>query len=305
MKKRSKIVVIGTGYVGASICYTLMLKDVAQEIVLIDSDIEKARGEALDIAHGIPHMSTSIIYQGEYSDCKDCDMVIITAGKGRKSEQKRSDLFQENVQILSEIADRVKKHYNGGVILIVSNPVDAMTQEFTKWMGLPDGRVFGTGCVLDVSRLMSLLARYVGVPSTNIRAVVIGEHGETQFPLWNRVTVSNIPIGEYCEMMKIPWNDDVKKDLIQQMHEMGAEIIKKKGKTSYGIAACVAYLAEAVIHNQMIVESVTSVLQGECGIKDVAVSVPSLIGENGVEKRLIEDLDLEQIEYLRKNCKRW
>lgn len=298
MKKHSKIAIIGVGYVGASICYALMLKETAQEIVLIDSNTEKAKGEALDIIHGIPYMGTAKIYQGEYSDCRDCDMIIVTAGKGRKPGQKRSDLFQENTQILKRIADYIKEYYNGGVIFIVSNPVDAMTREFTNWMGLPDGKVFGTGCILDTSRLVGLIASYVGVSIDNIQATIIGEHGEAQYPLWERVTVANIPIKEYCEMVGILWNDTIKKNLMCQVRDMGAEIIARKGKTHYGIATCVAYLAESVIYNRKIVASVSSVWQGECGIKDVAVSVPSLIGQNGIEKRLIEDLKPEELNKL-------
>lgn len=299
MKKHSKIAIIGTGYVGASICYALMLKETAQEIVLIDCDEEKARGEALDIMHGIPYMGTAKIVLGEYTDCRDCDMIIVTAGKGRKPGQKRSDLFQENKQILRQIADQIKAHYNGGVVLVVSNPVDAMTREFTNWMELSDGKVFGTGCILDTSRLIGLIASYVGVSIDNIQATIIGEHGEAQYPLWNRVMVANIPIAEYCDMVGLTWNDAVKKDLMYQVRDMGAEIIQRKGRTHYGIATCVAYLAEAVIHNRKIVASVSSVLQGEYGIRDVAVSVPSLIGQNGIEKRLIEELRPEEIEYLR------
>lgn len=299
MKKHSKIAIIGAGYVGASICYALMLKETAQEIVLIDCDEEKARGEALDIMHGIPYMGTAKIVLGEYTDCRDCDMIIVTAGKGRKPGQKRSDLFQENKQILRQIADQIKAHYNGGVVLVVSNPVDAMTREFTNWMELSDGKVFGTGCILDTSRLIGLIASYVGVSIDNIQATIIGEHGEAQYPLWNRVTVANIPIAEYCDMVGLTWNDVVKKDLMYQVRDMGAEIIQRKGRTHYGIATCVAYLAEAVIHNRKIVASVSSVLQGEYGIRDVAVSVPSLIGQNGIEKRLIEELRPEEIEYLR------
>lgn len=302
MEKHSKIVIIGTGYVGASICYALMLKETAQEIVLVDNNVEKAKGEALDIVHGIPYMGTAKVFQGEYSDCRDCDMIIVTAGKGRKTGQKRSDLLQENTQILKQIADEIKAYYNGGVILIVSNPVDAMTQKFTNWMGLPDGKVFGTGCILDASRLIGLISSYVGVSIDNIQATVIGEHGEKQYPLWNRVTVANIPVGEYCDMLGIPWNDTIKKEIICQVCDMGAEIIKRKGRTHYGIATCVTYLAEAVIYNRRIVASVSSVLQGEYRIRDVAVSVPSLVGQNGIEKRLIDDLKPDEIEYLRRCC---
>lgn len=262
MRKHGKIVIIGVGHVGATICYALNLKEVAQEIVLIDCNKEKAQGEAFDIIHGIPYMGTARIYPGDYQDCRDCDMIIITAGKNRKPGQQRSDLMVENSEILHSISIELKQYYNGGVILIVSNPVDIITYEFSKWMGLEDGKVFGTGCILDTSRFVSQLAAYVGLSIDSIQATIIGEHGDTQCPIWSRVMVANIPVEEYCKATGLKWDDSVKSEIMIKVQNMGGEIIKRKEKTHYGIATCVAYLADAVLHNHVIVTSVSSVLQG-------------------------------------------
>lgn len=298
MKKNSKIAIIGAGYVGATICYALTIKEVAQEIVLIDINKEKAIGEVLDIMHGIPYMGTAKVYQGDYEDCRDCDIIIVTAGINRKPGQERRDLIKENKRILYEISQRVKEHYNGGVILIVSNPVDSMTYHFTKWMDLEDGKVMGTGCILDTSRLVSQIAEYVGLSIDNIQATVIGEHGAEQYPIWSRVTVANIPIEEYCKVVGLRWDDEVRSTLMKNVQKMGAEIISRKEKTHYGIATCVAYLAEAMINNHMIVASVSSVLRGEYGIKDIALSVPSIVGREGIVKRLQEKWSDEEVRKL-------
>ena len=149
MERHGKIAIIGAGYVGASICYALMLKMLAQEIVLIDSNEQKSQGEAMDIVHGIPYMGNSRVYAGTYKDCQDCDVIIITAGRNRRPGQLRTDLVEENTVILHQISMEIKKYYNGGVILVVSNPVDIMTYKMEQWMELPEGMVFGTGCILD------------------------------------------------------------------------------------------------------------------------------------------------------------
>ena len=288
MEKHGKIAIIGAGYVGASICYALMLKTLAQEIVLIDSNPEKSQGEAMDIVHGIPYMGNAKIYAGDYSDCRDCDVIIITAGRNRRPGQERTDLVEENTTILYQISSEIKKYYTGGVVLVVSNPVDIMTYKVAQWMGIPNGMVFGTGCVLDTSRLVSRLADYVGLSIDNIQATIIGEHGSRQCPIWSRVMVANIPIEEYCKAFGFEWNESVKQEIFLDVQKMGAEIIKRKERTHYGIATCVAYLVDAVVNNRKIVASVSSVLQGEYGIRDVALSVPSVIGQKGVEKHLVE-----------------
>lgn len=300
IRKNSKIAIIGVGYVGASICYALALKEIAQEIVLIDVNKEKAYGEALDIVHGIPYMGTARIYQGDYADCRDCDMIIITAGRNRKLGQQRADLQAENSEILYNISKEIKKYYNGGVFLIVSNPVDALTYKFAKWMEIESGKIFGTGCLLDTSRFVSNLADYVGLSIDNIQATIIGEHGDEQCPIWSRVTVANIPVEEYCKVVGLQWDNEIRSKIMQNVRMMGAEIIKRKEKTHYGIATCVAYLAEAVVNHRVIVASVSSVLHGEYGIEDVALSVPCVIGQDGVKMRLVEDWTEDEIAFLHK-----
>lgn len=298
MERHGKIAIIGAGYVGASICYALMLKMLAQEIVLIDSNEQKSQGEAMDIVHGIPYMGNSRVYAGSYKDCQDCDVIIITAGRNRRPGQLRTDLVEENTVILHQISMEIKKYYNGGVILVVSNPVDIMTYKMEQWMELPEGMVFGTGCILDTSRLVRQIAEYVKLSIDNIQATIIGEHGARQCPIWSRVTVANIPIDEYCKTFGIEWNDLIKEEILAKVQAMGAEIIKRKERTHYGIATCVAYLIDAIVNDRKIVASVSSVLNGEYGIFDVALSVPSVIGAKGVEKHLMEKWNQNEIDFM-------
>ena len=289
-----KVAIIGTGYVGSSIAYALALRDVAREIVLIDINREKTDGEAKDIRHGLPTMGTVDLYAGEYSDCADCDLIIITAGRGRRLGETRLDLTNENVKIMKTVVDDIQKYYTRGVILIISNPVDILTYMVSKWMELPNGTVFGSGCILDTSRFVRSIADYVDLSTGVINGYVVGEHGDGQVPVWSHVTVGGIPIDEFCYDMKITWNDEIKKQIAEQTKVMGSEIIREKGRTHYGIATCVCQLADAIINMRPTITSVSSVLRGEHGCREVALSVPSVVGPSGVQQRIREKWSPEE-----------
>ena len=295
MKKRSvytvgnrKVAIIGAGYVGSSIAYALALKDVAREIVLIDTNEEKTIGEAKDIRHGLPGIGTVDLYVGDYSDCEDCDLIIITAGRGRRPGETRLDLTKENVLIMKSVTENIKKYYTRGVILVISNPVDILTFKVAEWMGLPNGMVFGSGCILDSSRYVRTIADHVGLSTGVINGYVVGEHGDSQVPVWSHVTVGGIPIAEYCTDVGIEWNEDIRNEIARKTTVMGAEIVASKGRTHYGIATCVCQLADAIINMRPTIASVSSVLMGEHGCRDVALSVPSVVGPAGVQQRIRE-----------------
>lgn len=283
-----KVAIVGAGFVGSSIAYALALRDVAREIVLIDINHEKTDGEAKDIRHGLPAMGTADLYAGDYSDCADCDLIIITAGRGRKPGESRLDLTNENVKIMRDVIDSIQKYYTRGVILIISNPVDILTFKAAEWMELPNGMVFGSGCILDSSRFVRCVADYIELSTGVINGYVVGEHGDSQVPVWSHVTVGGIPIDEFCNDMKIAWNEDVRKRITEQTKVMGSQIIKAKGRTHYGIATCVCQLADAIINMRPTIASVSSVLLGEHGCRDVALSVPSVVGPSGVQQRIRE-----------------
>lgn len=283
-----KVAIIGAGFVGSSIAYALALRDVAREIVLVDINHEKTNGEAKDIRHGLPAMGTADLYAGDYSDCADCDLIIITAGRGRKPGETRLDLTNENVKIMHDVIESIKKYYTRGVILVISNPVDILTYKAAEWMDLPNGMVFGSGCILDSSRFVRSIADYVELSTGVINGYVVGEHGDNQVPVWSHVTVGGIPIDEFCAETKLAWNDEVRNQIAQQTKVMGAEIIEGKGRTHYGIATCVCQLADAIINQRPTIASVSSVLMGEHGCRGVALSVPSVVGPSGVQQRIRE-----------------
>lgn len=283
-----KVAIIGVGFVGATIAYALTIRNLAREIVLIDIDHKKTASEALDIQHGISDMGIATVYAGTYEDCKDCDLIIITAGRNRKPGESRLDLITGNSEILKNVVKGLKKFYTKGSIMVVSNPVDILTYQCSKWMELPNGKVFGTGCTLDSSRLTRLIADYTGLNTEVVKVDIVGEHGDDQIPIWSRASIAGVPLQEYCENVGLKWNKDEKEKLADKVCKMGADIILGKGRTHYGIATCVCHLAEAVLNQRLTIAPVSTVFQGEYGIKDVSLSVPSIIGVNGVEKRLEE-----------------
>lgn len=283
-----KAAIVGAGFVGASIAYALALRDIAREIVLIDINSEKCAGEALDIRHGLPSMGTADLYAGGYEDCADCDLIVVTAGRSRKPGESRLDMASENARIMKSVIDSVKQFYTGGCILIISNPVDVLTQKASEWMGLSNGMVFGTGCLLDTSRFVRCTADYLGLSTGVISGYLVGEHGDSQVPVWSKVTVGGIAIDEYCAEVSLTWNQQIRDQITAKTRTMGAEIIQAKGRTHYGIATCVCHIADAVINQRPTIASVTSPLMGEHGVRGVSLSVPSVVGPAGVQQRIRE-----------------
>ena len=295
-----KVAIIGAGYVGASIAYALTIKGLTYEIVFIERPeaIKKCMAEISDIRHGIPYMGSSNIYCGSYSDIADCDLIIITSGRNRRPDETRLEMTADNLRTAVEVSDEIRKFYTKGVILIVTNPVDIITRSVTERLELPDGKVFGTGCLLDSSRLSNVIADYIGIRSDVINAHVIGEHGDGQIALWSKTTIAGTRISEYCEMMGISFTSPIKMEMEQKVRNMGTEIIRGKERTHYGIATCVCYIADAILNRRPTIVSVSSVLHGEYGIAGIALSLPSIVDSYGVEQRLVDRLDDSELQRL-------
>ena len=238
-------------------------------------------------------MGASSVRAGSYEDCANCDM-IITAGRPRRKGESRLDMIVDNIGIIESTVNEIKKYYTHGVILVVSNPVDILTQKATEWMGMSGGKVFGTGCILDTSRLIRRIADYTGLNTEAIKCDVVGEHGDTQFPVWSRLSIAGIPMDEYCHNVGLDWSDERKERLYRDVKEMGATIISAKGRTHYGIATCVCSLADAILNQRLTIAPVSSPLHGEYGISDVSISIPSIVGVNGVEHHLEESWTEEE-----------
>ena len=251
-------------------------------------------------------MGMSSVRAGGYDDCADCDLIIITTGRNRELGESRLDLAKDNVGIIESVVSKIMPFYTRGVILIVANPVDILTYKCTELMGLPDGRVFGTGNVLDTSRLVRFISDFTGLNTEMIKANIVGEHGDGQIPIWSTLSIAGVPIKDYCASVGLEWNSTIRIGMEERVRGLGAEIIKGKGKTHYGIATCVCYIADAILNQRLTIVPVTSVLHGEYGVSGVSLSVPSIIGVNGVERKLEErwsDFEYERFQKSANNLK--
>ena len=282
----SKIAIIGAGSVGAAIAFTMSIKQTCAELVLIDVNKEKAQGEVIDISHGLPFLGHMNIHAGDYDEVKDADIIIVTAGIPRKEGETRIDLAVKNVKLAHIITDSIMQHYNGGVIMLVSNPCDVVTYKVTEWTGLPAGQIIGSGTNLDSARFRYLLSQKLNVDVRNVHGYVLGEHGETQFPCWSRTHIAGMPVDEYAKLVGVPLTDDVKADIADKTRLSGAEIIKLKRATFNGIAVSATTLAESILNNEHTVRTVCTKLDGQYGKSNIAMNVPCVLGGTGIEKVL-------------------
>lgn len=293
-----KVAVIGCGFVGAASAFALIQSGLFSEIVLVDSDNDKAEGEALDIGHGLPFAKPMQIYAGGYDDITDAGVIIVAAGTGQKPGEKRLDLAKSNVDIFKSIIPEIAKRECVGILLVVANPVDILTYTAAKLSGFPENRVFGSGTVLDSARLKYLLGEHLGVDSRSVHAFIIGEHGDSEIAAWSSANVSGIPIGRFCETRGYFNHEERMRELALEVKNSAYEIIEKKKATYYGIAMSVRRICEAIIRDEKSILPVSSIQHGEYGIEGVALSLPCIVGKSGVETHLEIDLCKEEREQL-------
>lgn len=299
-----KAAVIGCGFVGSATAFTLMQSRLFSELVLLDVNMEKADGEAKDIAHGIPFAGQMKIYAGTYDDAADAAIIIITAGANQKPGETRLDLVQKNTAIYQSIIPEIVKRDFGGILLIVSNPVDILTYVALKLSGLPEKRVLGSGTVLDTARLKYALGEHLGVDSRSVHSFIIGEHGDSEIAAWSSTNVSGIPLNEFCEM-RGHFNHDAAMDAIAEKVKNSAyEIISKKQATYYGIAMSVKRICECIVRNERSILPVSAMMHGEYGIEDITLSMPAIVGIGGVETHVAIALSEEEAEKLVESAKK-
>ena len=299
-----KAAVIGCGFVGSATAFTLMQSRLFSELVLLDVNMEKADGEAKDIAHGIPFAGQMKIYAGTYDDAADAAIIIITAGANQKPGETRLDLVQKNTAIYQSIIPEIVKRDFGGILLIVSNPVDILTYVALKLSGLPENRVLGSGTVLDTARLKYALGEHLGVDSRSVHSFIIGEHGDSEIAAWSSTNVSGIPLNDFCEM-RGHFNHDAAMDTIAEKVKNSAyEIISKKQATYYGIAMSVKRICECIVRNERSILPVSAMMHGEYGIEDITLSMPAIVGIGGVETHVPIALSEEEAEKLVESAKK-
>ena len=283
MNNIQKAAVIGCGFVGSSIAFTLMQSGIFSELVLIDANRDKAEGEAMDLSHGLPFTHPMDIRAGDYDDVADCALVIVTAGAGQKPGETRLDLVHKNVAIFRSIIPEIARRNRDAILLIVSNPVDVLTWAAWKLSGYPANRVLGSGTVLDTARLKYLLRERLGVDSRSVHAFIIGEHGDSELAVWSGANVSGVDLDQFCHLRGDPLDRAEMERLYQGVRDSAYEIIQRKGATYYGIAMAVGRIAECIVKDQHAVLPVSCVLEGQYGLGGLALSLPAVVGRSGLE----------------------
>jgi L-lactate dehydrogenase len=297
--EKRKVVVVGSGNVGSTFSYALAHSGVADEIVLIDANAALARGQALDLAHGQTFYPSVRVRAGSAADYADADVIVVTAGAASKPGETRLPLLRRNASVTASIVDDLLAQEAGGVLLMVSNPVDVLTYLALKRSGWPRGRVLGSGTVLDSARLRYLLSGVCGVDVHNVHAYVLGEHGDSEFAAWSMTHVAGLPmdaLGPACSPGG-DW-DSEKRALEREARETAYHILEDKGSTCYGIGVALVRIVSAILRDESSVLTVSTLLDGEYGQHDVCMSVPCVVGRGGVERILVNPLTEREREAL-------
>ncbi len=299
--KNGKIALVGTGFVGMSMAYSMLNRGGISELVLIDIDKEKTKGEEMDLSHGLPFAPQKMdIKAGDYSDCKDAQIVVITAGAAQKPGQTRLELAEVNAKIVKQITKNIMESGFNGIIVVASNPVDLMTYVVYKVSGLPKNQVIGTGTVLDTARLRYLIADYLKISSKNIHAYILGEHGDSSFVPWKHAYVGCKKISDVMKDNNYPMEDldNIHKEVVNAAYE----IIEKKKATYYAIGMSLNRIVRAILDNENSILTVSTYLNNQYGQDDIYIGVPSIINSNGIREIVDLDLSEEEQKKLNKSC---
>ena len=280
--KDSKVILVGDGAVGSSFAYASTILGIGRELGIIDINEKKAEGDAMDLSDVLSFTNPKQIYKADYSDCKDAEVVVITAGIPQKSGESRLDLIEKNLKIFKDMIGQIVDSGFNGIFLVASNPVDILTYATWKYSNFPANKVIGTGTTLDSSRFKKEIANLIGIDPRSVDAFIMGEHGDSEFAVWSHTNVGGMPLYEW---VKIHSETDEKEllDTFEKVKNAAYEIIDKKGATFYGIGMALARIVEAIINDQNSVFSTSSYLEGEYGLDDIFIGVPSVIGKDGVK----------------------
>ena len=289
-----KAVMVGCGFVGSASVFALMQSGLFSEIVLIDADKDKAEGEAMDISHGVPFARPMKIYAGDYDDAADAAIIIVSAGAGQKPGETRLDLVHKNVAIFKSIIPEIAKRGFDGILLIVANPVDILTQVALKLSGLPEERVIGSGTVLDSARLKYQLGEHLAVDSRSVHAFIVGEHGDSEVVAWSSANVSGVELSKMCEMRGHYQHKENTQEIAAKVKNSAYDIINKKHATYYGIAMSVRRICEVIMRDEKSILPVSHMMHGAYGIEGVALSMPAIVGAGGLEADIPIELSGEE-----------
>ena len=298
-----QVVIVGAGDVGASLAYALAPSGLAESIALVDLNTDLAKGQALDLAHGLPYLPPVDIHAGTAEDYADAAVIVITAGAKQRPGEPRLGLLGRNAAIISGIMDEIVARNSHGVVIIVSNPVDILTQVALRRSGWPKHRIFGSGTVLDSARFRYLLSRHCNVDARNVHAYILGEHGDSEVAAWSMTHVAGMPIADYCAVCgQCNGWEEAKDEIVRQVRDSAYHIIGYKGSTCYGIGLALVRIVGAVLRNERSVLSVSSLMDGAFGLRDVCLSVPSIVGAQGIEQIVTGRLADEELAALHQSA---
>ena len=294
----TRVAVVGAGHVGATFAYALLLSGLAAEIVLVDRDGERAEGEAMDLAHAVPLTRPARVWAGGLEECAGAAVTVLTAGATQKPGETRLDLFERNAAVFDEIVPGVVRHNPGGLLLVATNPVDLLTAHAAalaaRAASVPAGRVVGSGTILDTARLRHLIGAHVGVDPRSVHAYVVGEHGDSEVPVWSSANVGGMPLAAFCAASGVPYDAAVREAIGRATREAGPAVAARKGATYYAVAAGLVRIVEAVLRDQATVLSVSTHVDGPHGLRGVTLSLPAVVSRDGVTRVLETELDADE-----------
>ncbi len=301
---KPKVVIVGAGNVGSTFAFSLMISGLAREIVLIDRNEALAKGECMDLNHGISFAHPTKIYAAGFEGCKDADIVVITAGTNQKAGQSRTDLVNANVAIFKDLIPEITKHTSTAILLVVTNPVDILTYVTLKLSGFPSNRVMGSGTVLDTARLKYMISEYYKVDAKNIHAYIIGEHGDTELPVWSNSTIGAMDIETYCSEYARKKNAKTElAKIFDKVKNAAYEIIEAKGSTNYSIALALVKITRAILRNENSILPVSTLITDFYGVSDVCLSIPALVNNTGVAQYMKLNLSGQEQELFKHSAK--
>jgi L-lactate dehydrogenase len=297
-----KVVIVGAGAVGSAFAYRLVVAGLAEDIVLIDRDGDRAAAEAMDLNHGLPFAPPTSVWAGDYPDCRDAGVVVITAGAAQEPGETRLDLIGRNSGICRSIADRILEQTDRAVLVMVTNPVDVLTYDAIRHTGLAPDRVLGSGTVLDSARFRFLLSRHCGVDARNVHAYVLGEHGDSEVAAWSMVHIAGMQLDDYCHQCGKCRTHAEREQIFRQVRESAYHLIESKGFTNYGIASALLRIVGAIVRDEHSVLTVSSLLAEYLGVRDVCMSIPCVVGRQGIIRQLQVDLSPNEADELRRSA---
>ncbi len=301
-----KIGIIGSGMVGATAAYAMVMRGIGREVVLVDKNMIRARAEADDILHAVPFANPMTVRAGDYPDLEGCPVVIITAGVSQRPGETRLQLLERNAAVFRDVIPSVLRYAPNAVLVVATNPVDVMTHiaaRFAQEQGVPAGRVLGSGTTLDTARFRALLGRHLGIDSYHVHAYVLGEHGDSEVLAWSEVSIGGIPLEEFCVDATREVTPDVRKSIDEQVRRAAYHIIEGKGSTYYGIGSALARITNVILSDQRSLLTVCTPCEDVVGVRDVTVALPNLVGGAGVLSSCLFPLSDEEYEGLRASAR--